>query len=46
LADLGRWCSLAEPKGADQRQNRDDEHHGAAPFMPERLVCRIGTGTV
>jgi hypothetical protein len=27
LAGAGRWGSLAEPKGADQGQNRDDEHH-------------------
>ena len=35
-------CSLdrfAEPKGADQHQNRDDDHRCAASYMPEPRVA-------
>jgi len=39
LPEGGKLVAPVGPKGADQRQNRDDEHHWAAPFKPERLVA-------
>jgi hypothetical protein len=39
LVASGSRAPLAQPQGADQRQNRDDDHHGPAPVMPKRLLA-------